>query len=486
MNRTLQIVVLVIALALLAPATGLAQWQCLYATYDDGTNGTGHNTPSIGVIAEDMFVALVMNPGTRNFIIPYVGADSANGRVFDYGYGSGTSGVYLAWTNFEFDYVQMLNAAKLVVTYDSTIYVANNDVDHNILVFKFVDDTVKAVSPYKRQITGTRSIFGLAVDAGGYVYVCDDTVSGTTDNIKIYNPIEQWSAIHNDAPIQTVNLPDGVYRGITASPDGSMLFVCDYDTRSIVKYTGSPGSGYTIDEGFSFTLGANDTVPAETTLRPGPINLAYMASNNILFAAVDVHGYSASTHGTYQYGKIYLINPFTGALVSDDSTLSMIDVAQWNFDQTGGYSSRSGGTDPGTASGYTSTFDVALDAGGNLYSQSHFGWTVEKWTYNGSLPIITSVERINQTVPEGFDLKQNYPNPFNPSTTIEFTVERSSAVKLAVYDVLGREVEVLVERSLTPGTYRATFDARMLPSGAYFYSLTADGARMTKKMILAR
>ena len=69
-----------------------AQWRCLYATYDDDgcptCNATGHNTMGVGVIKQDMFVALVMTRGARCFMIPYVNADSALGRRYTYGYGS--------------------------------------------------------------------------------------------------------------------------------------------------------------------------------------------------------------------------------------------------------------------------------------------------------------------------------------------------------------------------------------------------------------
>ena len=460
-----------------------AQWRCLYATYDDETNGTGNNTPSVGVIAEDIFVSLVLAPNLRNYMIPYVNADSAMGRVNFAGYfpapPSGPT-VFQFWTDGVFDQVALSNAAKLVATPDSLIYVANNDVNHNALVFKFTGDTVTAVSPYLRQETGSNRIFGIAVDANGYVYVCNDTSQLASDDIKIYNPITQWTS-HNDTPVRTIDLPDGVYRGITVSPSGDQLFVCDYGNRKIVKYTGSPGTGYTEDGTFAFQLSLTDTIP-NTSHVPGPINLAYLESNNILAAAVDAHGYTSATRA-YNYGRIYLINPFTGGLISNDSSVSVIDVAQWNLDVTGGYSSRSG---EGTASGYTSTYDVDFDENGNVYSQSHFGWTVEKWSYNGTLPVISGVERVSNTLPEAFRLEQNYPNPFNPATTIEFTVLTTGTVSLKVHDLLGREVAVLAQGQMATGTYRATFDAQNLPGGIYFYTLQTHDGSVTKKMTLVK
>ncbi|HEX9615337.1 MAG TPA: T9SS type A sorting domain-containing protein [Bacteroidota bacterium] len=486
MKQSLLIVVVAAVFWLSTSPVAQAQWQCVYATYDDDVNGTGHNTPSVGVISEDMFVALVMTPNARNFMIPYASADSGLGRLNFVGYGSSaTSGIYQFWSDGGFDQVAMKNAGKLVVTPDSLIYVANNDPAHNILVFKFTGDTVAAAAPFPRQETGSNSIFGLAVDANGHVYVCNDTSNGVTNDLKIYNPVGMWSGT-TGAPLQTIDLPDGVYRGIAVSPNGDQLFVADTN-RLILKYTGSPATGYTLDGSFSFQMAPGDTI-AGSAIRPGPINLSYLGSNNILFAAVDAHGYTPSgTYGTYSFGRIYLLNPYTGALISTDSSMSIIDVAAWNYvTLDSSYTNRAGGTVPGNASGYASTYDVAFDENGNVYSQSYFGWTVEKWTYNGTLPVISGVERVSNTVPEAFRLEQNFPNPFNPATTIEFTVLNSGSVSLKVFDLLGREVTVLAQGHMVAGTYRATFEASNLPGGIYFYTLRTHDGSVTKKMTLVK
>jgi hypothetical protein len=88
--------------------------------------------------------------------------------------------------------------------------------------------------------------------------------------------------------------------------------------------------------------------------------------------------------------------------------------------------------------------------------------------------------------PEKFILRQNYPNPFNPLTNIEFSIAEYSAVKLIVYDALGREVEILLNEKLNPGTYTAHWDASIYPSGVYFYQLTGKGINDIKKMVLVK
>jgi uncharacterized delta-60 repeat protein len=85
-----------------------------------------------------------------------------------------------------------------------------------------------------------------------------------------------------------------------------------------------------------------------------------------------------------------------------------------------------------------------------------------------------------------YTLHQNYPNPFNPTTTIKFDIVKASKVKLAVYDILGKEITVLVNEFMNAGKYEAVFTSTNIPSGTYFYVLTADGYRDVKKMTLVK
>jgi choice-of-anchor B domain-containing protein len=93
----------------------------------------------------------------------------------------------------------------------------------------------------------------------------------------------------------------------------------------------------------------------------------------------------------------------------------------------------------------------------------------------------------NNNIPNSFELKQNYPNPFNPGTTIEFNLASASNIKLRVYDMLGRQVAMLVDDFRQAGNYKISYDAGRLASGVYYYTLQADnGFRETKKMVLTK
>lgn len=99
---------------------------------------------------------------------------------------------------------------------------------------------------------------------------------------------------------------------------------------------------------------------------------------------------------------------------------------------------------------------------------------------------VTSVNQNGGEPPTSIFLFQNYPNPFNPETVIRFSLPQSGFVKLAVYDLLGREVAVLANGQLTLGIHRYTFNAERLPSGIYISRLESHLAVRTSKMLLLR
>ena len=87
---------------------------------------------------------------------------------------------------------------------------------------------------------------------------------------------------------------------------------------------------------------------------------------------------------------------------------------------------------------------------------------------------------------ETYALASNYPNPFNPSTEIRFTLPEASAVSLIVYDVMGREVERLLDKTLGAGYHEARWDATGLPSGVYLYRIEAGAFAQTRRMTLLK
>jgi hypothetical protein len=103
-----------------------------------------------------------------------------------------------------------------------------------------------------------------------------------------------------------------------------------------------------------------------------------------------------------------------------------------------------------------------------------------------SRDILTGIKGKNNVGEHSFYLNQNYPNPFNPHTKIKYSVPQTSKVQIKVFDVLGKELETLVNEEKPAGSYEIDFNASELPSGVYFYQLKAGKFIQTKKMILLR
>jgi len=99
---------------------------------------------------------------------------------------------------------------------------------------------------------------------------------------------------------------------------------------------------------------------------------------------------------------------------------------------------------------------------------------------------LVGIEEMNQELPNELILGNNYPNPFNPTTTIRYDLPKAGFVKITIYDILGREVRVLVNEEKTPGVYEVRFDARNLASGVYFYTIRTPQNFQSKKMILLK
>lgn len=100
--------------------------------------------------------------------------------------------------------------------------------------------------------------------------------------------------------------------------------------------------------------------------------------------------------------------------------------------------------------------------------------------------VSTSIENEDADRVTTLGLKQNYPNPFNPTTAISYDIPQSGQIRLAVYDVLGREVAVLVNGVQQAGSYSLTFDASALSSGVYVYRITSGSKSYAKTMLLVK
>jgi hypothetical protein len=106
--------------------------------------------------------------------------------------------------------------------------------------------------------------------------------------------------------------------------------------------------------------------------------------------------------------------------------------------------------------------------------------------YQQPASITTGVDDASSGLPAVYRLEQNYPNPFNPSTTIQFALPQRNSVTLKIFNVLGREVAILVNEEMAAGVHKIVFDAKRLASGMYFYRLQAGNFWQVKRLILMK
>jgi len=134
-----------------------------------------------------------------------------------------------------------------------------------------------------------------------------------------------------------------------------------------------------------------------------------------------------------------------------------------------------------------------LPARGTLINDmGHFGGPSSLWS-TWDIPVSVENDESEIGIPSEYILSQNYPNPFNPSTTLQYGIKERASVELVLYDILGSEIEVLVNEEQVAGFYKVNFNASKLASGVYFYRLQAlpTGSQAgtfvdTKKMILLK
>ncbi len=137
-----------------------------------------------------------------------------------------------------------------------------------------------------------------------------------------------------------------------------------------------------------------------------------------------------------------------------------------------------------SVTGYDTLYATSNSTNDSLNSEGD-KWN---WSLNKPVRIYNPIGIINlSTIAQEFSISQNFPNPFNPVTQIDFSVARTSEIKIRIFDILGNEIAIPVAQTMKPGKYRIDFNGSNLSSGTYFYSLSADGKTIsTKKMLMIK
>ncbi|MCC6864713.1 MAG: T9SS type A sorting domain-containing protein [Ignavibacteria bacterium] len=205
-------------------------------------------------------------------------------------------------------------------------------------------------------------------------------------------------------------------------------------------------------------------------------------NNNIFNVDIKVFPVTGSGGSSFVSGGVYVAPPQSGGLQN-------AIVYAMNGNEFKGFSvSRSGG--PYDINNITQgSYRVICDRFGYFQAEKNVVvGSVSPDTINFYMTGIgvIGIEPVSGNIPKTYNLSQNYPNPFNPSTNFKVDVPKTALVKVAVYDMLGKEIEILVNSQLNAGTYNISWNAAKYSSGIYFYRYITKEFTDTKKMILVK
>lgn len=289
------------------------------------------------------------------------------------------------------------------------------------------------------------------------------------------------------APMGGVNtsILDNI-RGMLYRPNGNLLVA-----------VGGGGNINTIQE-FD-TAGVNLGAFINSNLT-SPFNLAYRSGDMLvsMSGGTKLNKYTftgtyigVGITGTYNFFQQIYVHPGDSFAVAN---LTGTAAGIVTFDSAGNQTS--------ILNGVTSNYGVYKLGNGNYITSNLSGvYEINPLTGASIRTIITmggqyislydpsslvSIGSQTGVIPNDYKLYSNYPNPFNPSTKIKFAIPNNGITKVAVYNSLGKEVAVLVNRFHSAGEYEYNFDAAGLSSGVYFYTLTSGDFRETKKMVLLK
>ncbi len=205
-------------------------------------------------------------------------------------------------------------------------------------------------------------------------------------------------------------------------------------------------------------------------------------NNNIFNIDVKVFPITGSGGNSFISGGVYVAPPQSGGL-------QRAIVYAMNGTEFKGFSvSRTGG--PYDVNNITQgTYRVICDRFGYFTAERNVVvGSVSPDTINFYMTRVgvIGIEPISGITPKTFSLSQNYPNPFNPSTKINLDIPKNTYVKIIVYDLLGKDIEVLVNEQLSAGSYRIDWNAAKYASGIYFYRIITSEFTDIKKMVLLK
>lgn len=394
-----------------------------------------------------------------------------------------------------------ITTAHNVVSYDFTasfdkdvINITGFDLDNTLssngsasINFDNTNGTVAFAWASGSNITGSGvllNLVGTAVNAGTTELVFDSFQFNANSPVSAAEPALIMIAELNLPPTLTLN------------PEGPTFTVSENQTLQIQLIGSDPNTGEVLTySATNLPQGASlNSETGEFSWKPG---FSQEGSYTVTFRVTDLAGLSASKNVAIIVVKVNRPPVFENVLLPGQIvTVHNVPVA-WDFTYTA--------QDP---DGDDLIFSlVEGPAGSSITTSGVFTWIprpdqagktflVTVRVSDGTLSATTSELITGSTlvsvddpfsgIPNEYVLLQNYPNPFNPTTTIQFGLPNESNVRLAIYNILGQELAVLLNKTMSAGFHRISFDATNLNTGMYIYKIEADNFSSIKKMLFIK
>jgi acetyl esterase/lipase len=365
-------------------------------------------------------------------------------------------------------------------TANDTVSLTSDDPLHPIVKISLQGRGIASITPAAAGVTYTTSV-GVPT---GYLLKLNLT-DGTLDTLGSLNvpEIRAMAIRHSDGVIYGVNTtsaPSGVYE--ISAPEGEAALLKRLPIGNLGALAFSPEDtlyGVTTSGTlFRIDLATGQVDSLGTSFRLAYSGLAFRPGSGELWASVRT-----------PTDSIFRLDRNNGAATPVGATGFNAVTSSIAFNSSG---MLYGLIDNGTGEDYLATIDT-VNATGSIVAGPLSVNYLRALTMSEGTTAISVKDQEPNGVPREFSLGQNHPNPFNPSTIINYTVggarDQGSGVRgvsLVVYDVLGREVAVLVNEKKAPGNYQAVFNGSGLASGMYIYRLTAGTFMAAKKMLIVK
>lgn len=409
---------------------------------------------------------------------------------------------------------QSVDISAKIIDFDGQITSA-------FLKYQIDDGATQEVSMTKQNDTlYTATIPGVATEesiVNYYIEATDDSNQVSTNPANIENNRYFYPVLDRDLTIQDIQYsPYGsgfsAFNGYSVTVSGVVTAdTSDFGTRVYIQNGNDPWSGirvfgtnaYQLKKGDNVTVtgevfenfsvtqigtltnGAAVTVNSSGNAVPEPVVLSTGDIATVAGGTPDAEQYESmlikyenvtvsaqSADGASNFGEIY---------VTDGSGDTRVELEDGNHPYNNGSTADLQDDDPNFFVEAGNTFE---SISGIMYF-SFGNYKLNPRQESDFVGFATSVEE-NGTVPTVFNLDQNYPNPFNPTTIISYSLPEAASVSLKVFDVLGREVQTLVNDVKNAGTYTVEFNANNLPSGVYIYRIETPNYSSVKKMLLIK